>query len=190
MATATSQGADVEALVRQRIRALRSAKGWSLDELAQRSLVNASTISRIETGGRRLALDQLAPIAKALGTSLDELVDSAGDDGDVVIRPRRDEVGCHTYWQLNREAAPNGLTVYKVRIEPTDDPPELKVHPGRDWFFVLSGTVELHLGDRHILVHAGHAADFATMTPHAMVARRRPAELISIFDQTGRHAHR
>jgi len=38
-------------------------------------------------------------------------------------------------------------------------------------------------------VHAGQAADFATMTPHAVVALHRPAELISIFDQGGRRAH-
>lgn len=187
--TASSGSLGVEDLVRQRIRALRTAKGWSLEELAQRSLVNASTISRLETGGRRLALDQLAPLARALDTTIDDLIDTATDDADVVIRPQRDEQGGHTIWQLSRESGSNGLTVVKMRVSPTTEAPELKVHPGRDWFFVLSGTITLFLGERQILVHAGHAADFATMTPHAMVARHRPAELISIFDQTGRRAH-
>lgn len=57
------QEADVDGLVRQRIRALRVARGWSLDALAARSHLSPSNLSRIETGSRRIALDQLIPIA-------------------------------------------------------------------------------------------------------------------------------
>ena len=72
-----TQDGELDALVRQRIRGLRVARGWSLDELAARSYLSPSTLSRIETGHRRIALDQLAPIARALGTTLDQLVESA-----------------------------------------------------------------------------------------------------------------
>ena len=85
-----TQDGDLDGLVRQRIRGLRAARGWSLDDLAARCYLSPSTLSRIETGHRRIALDQLAPIARALGTTLDQLVESA-DDEDVVIRPQRDE---------------------------------------------------------------------------------------------------
>ena len=44
------QEREVEDLVRQRIRGLRVARGWSLDDLAARSLLSPSTLSRIETG--------------------------------------------------------------------------------------------------------------------------------------------
>ncbi|MBC6463722.1 helix-turn-helix domain-containing protein, partial [Actinomadura sp. HBU206391] len=84
------QDGELDSLVRQRIRGLRVARGWSLDELAVRCYLSPSTLSRIETGHRRIALDQLAPIARALGTTLDQLVESDADD-DVVIRPHRDE---------------------------------------------------------------------------------------------------
>ncbi len=69
------QEPDVDALVRQRIRGLRLARGWSLDALAARCHLSPSTLSRIETGGRRIALDQLTVIARALGTTLDQLVE-------------------------------------------------------------------------------------------------------------------
>ncbi|WP_445290500.1 helix-turn-helix domain-containing protein [Arthrobacter sp. ERGS1:01] len=65
-------------LIRQRIRGLRLSRGWSLDNLAARCKLSASTLSRLETGHRRIALDQLVPIARALGTTLDALVESAG----------------------------------------------------------------------------------------------------------------
>ena len=92
-------GTDLETMVRQRIRGLRVARGWSLDDLARRCSQSPSNLSRIETGHRRLALDQLAAIARALGTSLDQLVESADDD-DVVIRPQRDVVRGATTWML------------------------------------------------------------------------------------------
>jgi len=58
-------------LVRNRIRALRVAQGWSLEELATRTRMSQSSLSRIENGQRRLALDQLVTLARALDTSLD-----------------------------------------------------------------------------------------------------------------------
>lgn len=49
--------------------------------------------------------------------------------------------------------------------------------------------MRLLLGDREILVEAGEAADFATMTPHALAAVGGPAELVMIFDRDGHRAH-
>jgi transcriptional regulator with XRE-family HTH domain len=186
------QDEDVDALVRQRIRGLRLARGWSLDELARRCHVSPSNLSRIETGHRRIALDQLAGISRALDTSLDQLVESA-DDADVVIRPQRDEAHGATTWMLSSpDRAPYGVSVAKLRITrraPDDGPEELRVHPGRDWFTVLSGTVRLRLGDRTILVEAGQAAEFSCMTPHAINAHGGPVEVLCIFDHDGDQAH-
>lgn len=185
------QGDDLDTLVRKRIRGLRAARGWSLDDLAGRCYLSPSTLSRIETGSRRISLDQLTAITRALGTSLDQLVESASDD-DVVIRPQRHEDQGVTSWLLNREAGPQGVTVAKMRITrpaPQRGADELRVHPGKDWFTVLSGTVLLLLGDRTIRVEVGEAAEFSTMTPHAFGAAEGPAEILGIFDHGGQRAH-
>lgn len=179
---------DLDAVIRARIRGLRLARGWSLDALAARCQLSASTLSRIETGHRRISVDQLVPIARALGVPLDQLVESAGDD-DVVIRPRRDRAHGVTVWLLSREQSPDGLTVAKLRITGRRRPRELGVHPGRDWFTVLSGTARLHLGDRVILVESGQAAQFSTMTPHAITAHGGPVEILTILDRDGQRAH-
>ena len=182
-----TQDGELDALVRQRIRGLRAARGWSLDELAARSYLSPSTLSRIETGHRRIALDQLAPIARALGITLDQLVES-GDDADVVIRPHRDEARGMTTWLLSRPGAPEGKTVAKLRIT-RQVPTDLRVHPGRDWFTVLSGVVVLRLGDRTIEVRAGEAAEFSTMVPHAFGVRSGAAEVLCILDHDGQRTH-
>jgi transcriptional regulator with XRE-family HTH domain len=178
------QDQDLEAVVRQRIRGLRVARGWSLDEMAARSLLSPSTLSRIETGHRRIALDQMAAIARALGTSIDQLVEPVGDE-DVVIRPHNHPERGITTWVLSRGS---GQTVAKMRIT-RKVPSELRVHPGHDWFTVLSGTIELRLGDRTILVGANEAAEFSTMVPHAFGAYDGPAEVLCILDHEGERNH-
>ena len=182
-----TQDGELDALVRQRIRGLRAARGWSLDELAARSYLSPSTLSRIETGHRRIALDQLAPIARALGITLDQLVES-GDDADVVIRPHRDDGRGITTWLLSRPGSPSGVTVAKLRITRKVSS-ELRVHPGRDWFTVLSGAVVLRLGERTIVVRAGEAAEFSTMVPHSFGAHGEVAEVLCILDHEGQRTH-
>ena len=178
--------AEIEHVVRTRLRSLRTTLGLSLDELAARANLSPSTISRVETGKRTISLDVLLPLARALHVDLDSLL-SVGSDDDVVIRPEAAASGDRTTWLLSR---PTGSTVaVKLRLEPTDRPPQQRVHPGHDWFFVIEGRVRLLLGDRDILVETGEAAEFATMTPHACVAVDGPAELIMLFDRDGQRAH-
>ncbi len=177
---------DVEEVVRTRLRSLRTTLGYSLEELAERTHLSPSTISRVETGKRTLGLDVLLPLATALQVSLDALLD-VEDDHDVVIRPTPDRAGTRTTWLLSR---PDGRTIaVKIRLEPTAGRPRQRVHPGHDWFVVIHGRVRLWLGDRQIDVEAGEAAEFATMTPHAFSALDGPAEMVMIFDRDGQRAH-
>ncbi len=177
---------DIEQLVRTRLRSLRTTLGLSLDELGARTSLSLSTISRIETGKRAISLDVLLPLAAALQVDLDALLDVRVDD-DVVIRPTASRSRGRTTWVLNR---PTGRTVaIKLRLEPTRTRPQQRVHPGHDWVFVVEGRVCLHLGDREVVVETGEAAEFATMTPHAVTALDATAELIMVFDRDGQRAH-
>jgi transcriptional regulator with XRE-family HTH domain len=183
-----TQDVALDVVIRARIRGLRLARGWSLDALAGKCHMSASTLSRIETGHRRISIDQLVPIARALDTSLDQLVESV-DDGDVVIRPQRDRGHGATSWMLTREDEPHGIAIAKMRITARRPIGKLGVHPGHEWFTVLSGTARLQLGQRIILVEPGQAAQFSTMSPHAITAHEGPVEIIVIFDRDGRRAH-
>ena len=196
-----AKSGDIEQVVRTRLRALRTAAGLSLDELAARTNLSPSTISRIETGKRTIGLDVLVPLAAALHADLNALLEADGDD-DVVIRPTPSNCPDRTTWLLSR---PSSSTVaVKMRLEPivhrqshqqtqqaqqAQQQIQQKVHPGHDWFFVLQGRIRLLLGEREILVETGEAAEFATMTPHAITAVDAPAEIIMIFDRAGEIAH-
>jgi quercetin dioxygenase-like cupin family protein len=82
----------------------------------------------------------------------------------------------------------NTKTVAKLRVT-RDVPENLRVHPGRDWFTVLSGTIELRLAERTILVATNEAAEFSTMVPHAFGAHGGPAEILCILDHDGERSH-
>ena len=179
---------DTDEIVRQRIRGLRLARNWSLETLAHRCEISASTLSRIETGRQRISLDLLVSIAQALGTSLDQLVEPEGND-DVVIRPEPESHGGMTFWLLSRERDRRGVTIGKMRIDPERADVEPVVHPGSEWFTVLSGVIRLTLGTRTIMVTPGQAVEFSTMTPHMMEAHLGPAEILTIFDHAGEKAH-
>jgi DNA-binding Xre family transcriptional regulator len=182
----TQDHGELDSLVRKRIRALRVAQGWSLEELAARAKVSQSTLSRIENGHRRLALDQLVTIARALDTSLDQLVESATDD--VVSNPVVDAAHVRMHWSVKAEP---GMTVVRQRMTnpPPDSPSRMRAHPGREWLVVLSGTAVLLLGNRRFRIETNQAAEFPTMLPHAIGAERGPCEILGIFDRDARRGH-
>lgn len=182
----TQEDGDLDSLVRKRIRALRVAQGWSLDELATRARLSPSSLSRIENGQRRLALDQLVTLARALDTSLDQLVET--DTDDVIVSPMID--GAHGLMRWPIKAEP-GMTVMRQRMTnpPPDNPSSLRAHSGREWLVVLSGTAVLLLGNRRFRVETNQAAEFPTMLPHAIGTAGGPCEILGIFDREARRGH-
>ncbi|GGZ83449.1 hypothetical protein GCM10010389_21610 [Streptomyces echinoruber] len=179
-------GGELDSLVRKRIRALRVAQGWSLEELAARARISPSTLSRIENGRRRLALDQLVTLARALDTSLDQLVETAADD--VVSHPTIDRAHGLMRWPVKAEP---GMTVVRRRMTepPPDNPARMRAHPGREWLVVLSGTAVLLLGNRRFRIETHQAAEFPTMLPHAIGAEGGPCEILGIYDRDARRGH-
>lgn len=177
---------DLDGLVRARIRALRVAQGWSLDELASRARLSPSSLSRIENGQRRLALDQLVTLARALDTTLDQLVEN--DSDDVIVSPMIDGSHGGMRWPIKAEP---GMTVMRQRMTtpPPDSTSSLRAHSGREWLVVLSGTAILLLGNRRFRVETNQAAEFPTMLPHAIGTAGGPCEVLGIFDREARRGH-
>jgi transcriptional regulator with XRE-family HTH domain len=181
----TQEEGELDNLVRKRIRALRVAQGWSLGELALRSRLSQSTLSRIENGQRRLALDQLVTLARALDTTLDQLVETAADD--VVSSPAIDAAHGQMRWPIKAEP---GMTVVRWRmVDPPLDPSRMRAHPGREWLVVLVGTAVLLLGNRRLRVETNQCAEFPTMLPHSIGAEGGPCEVLCIFDRDARRGH-
>lgn len=169
-----------------RLRAARKARGWTLDELASRADVSASTLSRLESGKRQASLELLLPLVRQLGIRIDDLLPDAHVDPRV-RRPAVTRHG-HVVAPLTRESSP--VQTYKVTFPPADAAPAARVHDGFEWFYVLSGRVRLLLGENETVLSRGEAAEFDTRIPHSISAvGTRAAEVISIFSASGERMH-
>jgi len=181
----------VDALVRRRLRELRAQRGLTLAQVSERAHIDISTLSRLESGKRRLALDHIPALARALGVSADELLHSApAPDPFVRVEPRRHE-GL-TMWELSRDASAAGPRVYKMVVEAgrSEPPDELPSHEGHEWLYVISGRLRLVLADHEHVVSAGEAVEFSTWRPHWFGSFDGEAvELIAIFGPQGERIH-
>jgi transcriptional regulator with XRE-family HTH domain len=174
-----------DALVRARLRVLRAERGLSQEEVADRAGMAASTLSRLESGARRLALDHLTPLAQALGVEVGELLAPVADPR-VVDRPHT--VGGVTVRRLSR-ATPGGLVVVRMDYPASRADPDPRSHEGHEWLYVVSGRLRLVLGDQDLILEAGEAAEFSTWTPHWAGAVDGPATALAIYGPQGQRMH-
>ncbi|WP_408897456.1 helix-turn-helix domain-containing protein [Nocardioides sp. R1-1] len=161
-----------------------------MTQLAEATGISTSTLSRLEAGLRRPTLEQLLPLARFHGVTIDSLVDAPRTaDPRVDLRPLACSDGS-VIIPLTRR--PGGIQAYKFVLPPGRDDavPDLRSHEGWDWAYVMNGTLRLVLGDQDLLLQAGQAAEFDTRTPHWFGATSRgPVEYLSLVGRQGERAH-
>lgn len=169
-----------------RLRAARQARGWTLDDLASRASVSASTLSRLESGKRQVTLELLLPLTRQLGIRVDDLLPPADRDPRVRRAPVRR--GGMVILPLAPESS--ALRAYRITYPAAAVSPPPKTHDGHEWLYVLSGELRLLLGEQELILAPGEAAEFDTRVPHAMsAAGGRPADVLSIFNEAGERLH-
>ncbi len=176
--------------VRRRLRELRTERGLTLQQVAERASIDVSTLSRLEAGKRRLALDHIPALAAGLGVSADELLGSRPpQDPRVRVKPRTYDG--MTMWPLTRRGPAGGLHAFKINVSPKrrTPPDELPVHEGQDWLYVLDGRLRLLLGEQDLTIEPGEAVEFTTWTPHWFGAVDGPVKLILIVGPQGERMH-
>ena len=180
----------VDQRVRRRLRELRMQRGLTLEDVATRARIDVSTLSRLESGKRRLALDHLPRLAEALSVSTDELL-RGPDAEDPRVRGGSHTQHGITFWPMTRHGPAGGLHAFKIRISARrrKPPAQLPVHEGQDWIYVLAGQLRLILGERDFTIKPGEAAEFSTWTPHWFGAVDGPVEAIAIFGAHGERVH-
>ena len=180
-----------------RLRALRQRRGTTLADLSAATGISVSTLSRLESGRRRPNLELLLPLAEAHGVPLDDLV-GAPATGDPRIHLRPLSRNGRTIVPLTRR--PGGVQAYKMVIPAHREAqaeaqqevqrPDLKVHEGYEWMYVLNGKMRLLLGQQDLVLSPGEAAEFDTRLPHWFgSADGEPVEFLCLFGRQGERAH-
>ena len=180
---------DVLHAVGPRLRALRQERDTTLAALSELTGISVSTLSRLESGGRRPNLELLLPIARAFQVPLDDLVGAPPPD-DPRVKSRPISANGMTIVPLSRRAG--GIQAYK-HVIPSGRPhtkPEPKTHEGYEWLYVLSGRLRLVLGELDLVLPPGEAAEFDCRTPHWFGrAGAEAVEFLSLFGAQGERMH-
>jgi transcriptional regulator with XRE-family HTH domain len=171
-----------------RLRRLRKDRGVTLAALSEITKISVSTLSRLESGGRRPSLELLLPIARAHEVPLDDLV-GAPAVGDPRVRAK--PIVHHGRTSLPLTSRPGGLQAYKLIMEGgSPEVCEQRTHEGYEWVYVLSGRLRLLLAEHDLVLVPGEAAEFDTRVPHWFgPAGDEPVEFLSLFGPQGERMH-
>jgi transcriptional regulator with XRE-family HTH domain len=173
--TDTSAGtiAAVTAAVAEHVRALRRARGWSLDELSGRSGVSKGMVVQIEAARTNPSVGTLCRIADAFGVTVGRLLEP-GVERTVRITTA---AGAPVLWQggyggfgrlLGSVTDPACVELWEWRLAPGDRYPASDPPAGtRQLLHALSGTVIVTAHGDEYEVHAGQTMELSTDRAHA-----------------------
>jgi transcriptional regulator with XRE-family HTH domain len=175
------------AAVGPRLRTVREQRQATLTQLSQASGVSVSTLSRLESGGRKPTLELLLRLARAHNMPVDELL-TEPPTSDPRIQPEPITRNGRTMLPLTRR--PGGVQAYKMIIAPGQRQHEKQIHEGYEWMYVLNGKLRLLLGNLDIAMRPGEVAEFDTHTPHWFGSDdQHPVELLVLFGPQGERLH-
>lgn len=171
----------VEALVEQvpeavgrRVRDARADRGWTLDQLADRSAVSRRMIVNVEAGTSNASIATLLRLASALQVSLAELVADADAGESITVT---DAASRMPLWQgsaggsatmVASAGTPDMLELWEWVLEPGESYESEAHRPGtRELLHVQSGRLSLTVGGEVRQLHAGASASFGADVAHA-----------------------
>ena len=169
-----------------RLREERTRAGISQRELARRLGLSASLISQLESGQSKPSVGTLYAIVTELNLSLDRVI--RGDDYDHEARTATESNGATSplvhpsdrqaieldsgvrWEELSATSEPGVdflLANYEVGGASTPDE-SLMRHHGREYGYVISGTLGIRIGFQEYELHPGDSIAFDSTQPHRL----------------------
>ena len=156
------------------LRYLRLAKRLTLKELADQAQISIGLLSQLERGRSQLSVATLMRISNALGVPMNFFFTKAQtplrEEGDIVVRAsERRELrfpGIGVREDLLSPSLAGPIEMLLSTIEPGADCGEAYTHRGDEAGLLLSGSLDLWVGDRHFLLNAGDSFSFPSTIPH------------------------
>ncbi|WP_117215862.1 helix-turn-helix domain-containing protein [Allorhizocola rhizosphaerae] len=157
---------EINAAVALHVRALRTGRGWSLDELSGRSSVSKGMLVQIEAARTNPSVGTLARIADAFGVTVARLLQPANDrsvhlsdiqDAPVLWRGGRGGMGR----LLRGLSDPDFVELWDWRFAPYERFESEDHQPGtREMVHVLVGEIVVTVDGADHVVQAGQTLDF------------------------------
>jgi quercetin dioxygenase-like cupin family protein/DNA-binding XRE family transcriptional regulator len=162
------------AMLGERLFALRSSRGWTLEELAERSGLSKAFLSRLESGSRQPSIAAVLTLARVFGVPMGSLFGSPdANDSCIVVRGKNVAVRQGDgvwYAPMTTAASRFNLQPIRLVISASRSGAERYQHEGEEWVYVLSGRLRLSLAEKQHILDAGDAAHFDSRIPHRLDA--------------------
>jgi transcriptional regulator with XRE-family HTH domain len=175
-----------------RLRTLRRQQTLSLEQLAQRTGLTKSYLSKLERGLSEPSISTVLRLAEAYGVGVSQLVgtdDAAQDEVVSVVRVadrealQRGGLGSEYHYEsLAGRRKVKAMEPFVVH-PPRDFPDATAVfpHPGEEFLLVLKGAIEVHVGERQFRLETGDSVYFDSELPHRMrTVSRAMAEVLVV----------
>ncbi|ADB19031.1 transcriptional regulator, XRE family [Pirellula staleyi DSM 6068] len=191
-------GEPLQQLVCDRVRSMRKAKGWTLEQLASLSGVSRSMLSEIERGSANPTLGVAFRIAQAFGMTLGDLVDSPEPP-----KPRIDVIRSDDRSFMFRDDSDCRIrTLSPLHLEKDVEFYELTLRTGgklesqphfegtREFLTVEKGVVRLTAGSETSELKQGDSAHYPADVPHEIRNIGRGEAVVFLVDIYGRPSQR
>lgn len=173
-----------EILLGRKIKLARTAKGMRLRELAERTELSESLLSKLENDKAIPSLSSLHRIAAALDTNVSWFFSGDNNRGQVIIR-RGERPTIHSKSELAtiENIVPYGvghlLQALIITIEAGGSSQGAREHIGEEAGYIIEGEFELVLDRISYRLSAGNSFNFRSERPHAYRnPGKRPTKLI------------
>jgi len=176
-----------------RIRALRTDKRMTLDDLADRSGLTPSMLSKIENFRVTPSLPAVGSVARALGVPLARLFDGLDTVPELeVIRVRqrkkiRRDDSHWDYYPLLSNRADYLVEPFVVCIPPGRQRRQPHAHEGDEFMFMLEGTLDFVHGEKTVRLRAGDSTYSSGRTRHTLVnPAGKTAKILVVYCRGGK----
>ena len=175
----------------QRIKAIREAKGLSLNELSHMTGFDVELLASIERSEVQPQLGTAIRLSKALDSAFGRLVSGVGDKLYSITRKGEQKIvsrstslkgkkHAYTYRSLAQEVKGRHMESLIVQLEEAPET-ERSVHDGEEFIYVLDGDVSLDIGDDHFDLAPGDSAYYLSTIPHLIAAASGKATILAVL---------
>jgi transcriptional regulator with XRE-family HTH domain len=156
------------------LRQLRLKRGWTLQDLADKSGLSKTFLSRLESGGRQASIAAVLTLSRIFEVSLSFFFESplALEPCVIVRRAEAEERTTNglKYTPLSSAGRFSRLQPLRITVSPSRRGTQHYQHQGEEWIYVLSGKLILSLAGTTYNLGPGDAAHFESRLPHRLVA--------------------
>lgn len=164
----------------QRVRKIRKSRKWTLQDVADRTGLAVSTISKMERGEISLTYDRFMRLAQGLGMDVGELfdADAEGFEHGAVSVTRAGEAPLHRSATYDYDMLASDMTgkhmvpmIGHIKAHSFAEFEDFISHPGEEFIYVIKGSLTVHLKGRDpVRLEIGDSIYFDSGLGHAYVS--------------------